>query len=200
MPSFLIRESSVVGFRPRISAAPFYVGVTFPQNQVQLAVKRTKSRRIFQGRVAELATMRSKQCGWFAGWSVILLFPNQIRRNSHIEAVKEFQIPSPADRDDVLKLQVSTLPGHKRDTELLKVIATREPIGLLDGLLIRDQYGVMDTMKFAVTEIARMISSTPGNSTSINKYLFESMLFICLWTSLLASDVEALRWIENVYA
>ena len=96
-----------------------------------------------------------------ADGSVILLFPNQIRRNSHIEAVKEFQIPSPADRDDVLKLQVSTLPGHKRDTELIKVIATREPIGLLDGLLIRGQYGVMDTVKFAVTEIARMISSIP---------------------------------------
>ena len=96
-----------------------------------------------------------------ADGSVILLFPNQINRNNHIDAKKEFQIPSPADRDDVLKLQVSTLPGHKRDTELIKVIATREPIGLLDGLLIRGQYGVMDTVKFAVTEIARMISSIP---------------------------------------
>ena len=32
---------------------------------------------------------------------------------------------------------------------------------LLDGLLIQGQNGVMDTVKFAVTEIARMISSIP---------------------------------------
>lgn len=96
-----------------------------------------------------------------ADGSVVLLFPNEIRKNNKIEGGKEYQIPSAADRKDILKLQVSTLPGHKRDTEFIKVIATREPIYLLDMLSVRGKYGVMETAQLAVTELARLISSIP---------------------------------------
>jgi Domain of unknown function (DUF4384) len=92
---------------------------------------------------------------------VILLFPNGLRRDNKIEGGKEYQIPSPADRDGVLKLQVSNLPGHKRDTEYIKVIATKKPINLLEGILMQGQYGVMDTLTLAVTEIAKLIAAIP---------------------------------------
>lgn len=92
---------------------------------------------------------------------VVLLFPNRIRRDSQVEADREYQIPSAADRDGVLKLQVSNLPGHMTDTELIKVVATREPFDLLSGLSMKGEYGMMDTVNFAVTEIARLISSIP---------------------------------------
>lgn len=92
---------------------------------------------------------------------VILLYPNQLRKDNYVLALEEFQIPSETDRADVLKLQVSTLPRHKKDTEFIKVIATRKPIHLLEGLLFQGQYGVMDTVNFAVTEIARLVSAIP---------------------------------------
>jgi hypothetical protein len=92
---------------------------------------------------------------------VILLYPNQLRKDNYVLALEEFQIPSETDRTDVLKLQVSTLPGHKKDTEFIKVLATRKPIDLLEGLLFQGQYGVMDTVNFAVTEIARLVTAIP---------------------------------------
>ena len=96
-----------------------------------------------------------------ANGGVTLLYPNRLRRNNHIKALKSCQIPSEADRNDVLKLQVSTLPGHRKDTEFIKVIATRQPIHLLDGLLTQGQYGVMDTVNLAAVEIARLVSAIP---------------------------------------
>ena len=96
-----------------------------------------------------------------ADGSVILLYPNRLRKNNYVKALKQYQIPSEADRNDVLKLQVSTLSGHRKDTEFIKVIATRQPIHLLDGLLTQGQYGVMDTVNLAAVEIARLVSAIP---------------------------------------
>jgi hypothetical protein len=96
-----------------------------------------------------------------ADGSVVLLFPNRLRRENFVNALEEFQIPSPRDRRDVLKLQVTTLPGHKKDTEFIKVIATRKPLHLMDGLAYQGQYGVLQTVRMAATEIARLISSIP---------------------------------------
>ena len=96
-----------------------------------------------------------------ADGSVILLYPNRLRKNNYVKALKQYQIPSEADRNDVLKLQVSTLSGHRNDSEFIKVIATRQPIHLLDGLLTQGQYGVMDTVNLAAVEIARLVSAIP---------------------------------------
>jgi hypothetical protein len=96
-----------------------------------------------------------------ADGSVILLYPNRLRKNNYIKALKDYQIPSKEDRNDVLKLQVYTLPDHRKDTEFIKVIATRQPIHILDGLLTQGQYGVMDTVNFAAVEIARLVSAIP---------------------------------------
>ena len=96
-----------------------------------------------------------------ADGSVILLYPNRLRKNNFVKALKQVQIPSESDRRDVLKLQVSTLSGHRKDTEFIKVIATRQPIHLLDGLLATGQYGVLDTVNLAAVEIARLISGIP---------------------------------------
>jgi hypothetical protein len=96
-----------------------------------------------------------------ADGSVILLYPNRLRKNNYIKALKQYQIPSETDRNDILKLQVYTLAGHRKDSEFIKVIATRQPIHLLDGLLTHGQYGVMDTVNLAAVEIARMVSAIP---------------------------------------
>lgn len=108
-----------------------------------------------------------------ADGSVILLYPNQLRKNNYVKALKEYQIPTDADRADVLKLQVSTLPGHRKDTEYIQVIATREPIHLLEGLIVQGQYGVMNTVNLAATEIARMVSSIPFKDRAEHTVFYE---------------------------
>jgi hypothetical protein len=96
-----------------------------------------------------------------ADGSVTLLFPNRIHRDNYLRGMQKLQIPSEAERTDVMKLQVSTLPGHRKNTEYIQVIATRERHQLLEGLLIQGQYGVMDSVKVAATQIARIISAIP---------------------------------------
>ena len=60
-----------------------------------------------------------------------------------------------------MKFQVATLPGHKKDTEYIKVISTRGPIDLLSEIKSRGDYGVMNSTKFAVTEVARLMAAIP---------------------------------------
>lgn len=101
-----------------------------------------------------------------ADGGVVLLFPNKIRRDNQMKPGTTYQIPTDADRRDVIKFQVSTLPGHQKDTEYIKVIATREPIELIDGLSVKGQFGVLETVQFATTEVARLVSSIPIKSRS----------------------------------
>ncbi len=92
---------------------------------------------------------------------VTLLFPNRIRTDNHLEKGKTYQIPSAKDRDGILKLQVSNLSGHKKDMEYIKIIATTSPLNLLDMLSTESQYGVMDTIQTAATEVSRLIVKIP---------------------------------------
>ena len=108
-----------------------------------------------------------------ADGSVILLYPNRLRKNNYVKALEQYQIPSETDRNDVLKLQVSTLPGHRKDTEFIKVIATRQPIHLLDGLLTQGQYGVIQTVNIAAVEIARLVSAIPLKDRAEHTVFYE---------------------------
>ena len=108
-----------------------------------------------------------------ADGSVILLFPNRLNRNNYVKALQKLQIPSETERTDVLKLQVSTLQGHRKNTEYIKVIATRERLQLLEGLLIQGQYGVMNNVKIAATQIARLISAIPLKDRAEHTIFYE---------------------------
>ncbi len=99
-----------------------------------------------------------------ADGSVILLFPNHLRKDNHIETDRKYEIPTPADRKGVLKLQVSTLPGDAENVEHIKVLATHEPLHLLEGFDARGQYSVMETTRFAAVEVARLVASIPMKS------------------------------------
>jgi hypothetical protein len=92
---------------------------------------------------------------------VVLLHPNAFHRDSKIEPGKEYQFPSVEDQQGIMKLQVSNLAGHKRDTEYIKVIVTSRPFPLLEEVNVIGQYGIIKTVNLAVTEIARLISSIP---------------------------------------
>jgi hypothetical protein len=96
-----------------------------------------------------------------ADGTVTLLYPNRLRKDNKIKANQSIQIPTPEDREHLMKFQVATLPGHKKDTEYIKVISTRGPIDLLSEIKSQGNYGIMDTTKFAVTEVARLMASIP---------------------------------------
>ncbi|MBU0481573.1 MAG: DUF4384 domain-containing protein [Proteobacteria bacterium] len=99
-----------------------------------------------------------------ADGTVTLLYPNKLRRDNKVEPNKEYQIPAKEDRGSLMTFQVATLPGHKRDTEFIKVISTRGPVNLFSEVKAHGNYGVMDSTKFAVTEIARLMASIPPKS------------------------------------
>ncbi len=80
-------------------------------------------------------------------------------RGEFEEAVKHFDL-APDDRD-VIKFQVSTLPGHRKDTEYIKVICTREPLDILQEIRPSGTFSVMDNTTFALTKVARVLSSIP---------------------------------------
>lgn len=137
-----------------------------PFFKVNLQLNKT----VFQSGDEMIATISAtKPCyihvlNFSADGSVILLFPNHIRRDNHLGAGEKIEIPSPLDRNGVLKLQVSTLPGHAENVEYVKVLATHEPLYLLEGFGVQGQYGVMETTKFAAIELARMVASIPMKS------------------------------------
>ncbi|MGD2270728.1 MAG: DUF4384 domain-containing protein [Desulfobacterales bacterium] len=108
-----------------------------------------------------------------ADGSVTLLFPNRIQRGNYLKGMQKLQIPSEAERTDVMKLQVSTLPGHRKNTEYIQVIATRERHQLLEGLLLQGQYGVMDSVNVAATQIARIISAIPLKDRAEHTVFYE---------------------------
>jgi hypothetical protein len=108
-----------------------------------------------------------------ADGSVTLLFPNRIHRDNYLKGMQKLQIPSEAERTDVMKLQVSTLSGHRKNTEYIQVIATRERHHLLEGLLIQGQYGVMDSVNVAATQIARIISAIPLKDRAEHTVFYE---------------------------
>jgi len=96
-----------------------------------------------------------------ADGTVTLLYPNKLRKNNKIRANQILEIPTPEDRDHLMKFQVATLPGHIKDTEYIKVISTIGPFDLLSEIKSKGNYGIMDTTKFAVMEIARLMASIP---------------------------------------
>lgn len=108
-----------------------------------------------------------------ADGTVTLLYPNMLRRDNRIEPGKDYEIPAKEDRADLMKFQVGTLPGHKKDTEYIKVIATREPINLLAEVKAHGNYGVMESTKFAVTEIARLMASIPVNQRAEDTAVYQ---------------------------
>ena len=105
--------------------------------------------------------------------SVTLLYPNLLRRDNKIEAGRDYEIPAREDRGEIMKFQVATLPDHKQDTEAIKVICTRGPLNLLSEVKARGNYGVMDSTKFAMTEIARLLAAIPPRERAEDTAIYQ---------------------------
>jgi len=108
-----------------------------------------------------------------ADGSVTLLYPNLLRRDNKIEAGRDYEIPAKEDRGDLIKFQVATLPGHKQDTEAIKVICTQGPVNLLTEVKAHGNFKVMESTRFAVTEIARLMASIPPRERAEDTAIYQ---------------------------
>jgi len=130
-------------------------------------VKLTLNRKSFDSGDEVIFTISStKDCyitiiNLAANDSVYVLYPNISHQDNFIQADKTFIFPSIDDRVSGFHIRVSALPVHKKDSEIVKVIATKKQIDFLFGLAMSEGFGVMGTPKMAITQLARRLSEIP---------------------------------------
>lgn len=105
--------------------------------------------------------------------SVYVLFPNISQRDNFIDAEKSVEIPSKAERESGFHIRVRNLPGHKKDTELVTVIATKQKLNILDELESRHGFGTMGTPRMAMTRLARSLSGIPVSERAEASVIYE---------------------------
>jgi len=85
----------------------------------------------------EISCVSSKDCyltilNICSNDTVYVLFPNKYRDNNFVQAGEEFMFPNKADQDIDLSLPVQLLPGKITDSEIIKIIATKELLNLVE--------------------------------------------------------------------
>ena len=134
-----------------------------PSFEVDLKLNRTA----FQsGDEVILEVSASKKCyitilNLAANDSVYMLLPNRIQTDNLIDANTPVEIPSAEDRSAGFHIRVATLPHHQRDTEIIKVIATKEKIWIWDEIDVSRGFGSIGTPKMAATRLARWLAQIP---------------------------------------
>lgn len=125
------------------------------------------NRHIFQsGEEVILNVKTTKDCyltvlNLAANDSVYVLFPNKWQKDNFINANTRIDIPNEQYRETGLHFRVANLLGHKKDTELVKIIATKQKIYFLDEIDDSSGFGMMGTPKMAVIKLTQCLSEIP---------------------------------------
>jgi len=85
----------------------------------------------------EISCVPSKDCYFTilnicSNDTVYVLFPNQYREENFIKAGDTFEMPNEQDSNIGLSLPVGLLPGKITDIEIIKIIATKEKLNLVE--------------------------------------------------------------------
>lgn len=85
----------------------------------------------------EISCVPSKDCYFTilnicSNDTVYVLFPNQYREDNFVRAGDTFEMPNEQDRNIGLSLPVKLLPGKITDSEIIKIIATKEKLNLVE--------------------------------------------------------------------
>jgi len=91
----------------------------------------------------------------------ILLFPNKFSKDNAVKAGATFQIPSEQSKASGIALKVGRIPGHKTDSEIIKVIATNTPLDMYSLLSLSGDFGEMGTVQTALKDLIMTISRVP---------------------------------------
>ena len=62
--------------------------------------------------------------------NVTTVFPNQYRKSNLVKANELFELPNEKDKKLGIKFKVHLLPNKTEDTEIIKIIATKEPVSI----------------------------------------------------------------------
>ena len=93
--------------------------------------------------------------------SVYILFPNDVQVDNSIRANRLVEIPEKKYRDAGLHIRVANLPGHNKDTEIVKIIATKQKLDIRSDAASIGVFGSVGTPRIAVTKLARWLSEIP---------------------------------------
>jgi len=93
--------------------------------------------------------------------SVYILFPNKFAENNFLNKNTTTQIPNKEQRNQGFHIRVATLPGFKKNSEVVKVIATKQRIDFIDEIDLSNAFSPIGTPKMAVTKLARWLSQIP---------------------------------------
>ena len=93
--------------------------------------------------------------------SVYILFPNKFTEDNFLKKNSTVQIPTTKTRDQGFYIRVSTLPGFKKNSEAVKVIATKQQIDFIHDIDLSSTFSPIGTPKMALTKLARWLSQIP---------------------------------------
>lgn len=94
--------------------------------------------------------------------SVYILFPNEhFSTPGFLKSGKKYEIPNKRDRKSNMSIRVAPLQGHKKDTEVVKIVATKKEIKFPYHFKKLNQSGLIGTPKVAVRQVARWLVSIP---------------------------------------
>ncbi|MBC8184803.1 DUF4384 domain-containing protein [candidate division KSB1 bacterium] len=94
--------------------------------------------------------------------TVRILFPNFFEKDNFIKKAASIQVPEKTfQKAGNSYIKVSTLPGHKKNSEVVKVIATKQRIDFIDEIDLSSAFSPIGTPKMALTKLARWLSQIP---------------------------------------
>lgn len=114
------------------------------------------------GEKLELTAQSSKDCyitvlNICSDDAVYVLFPNQYRDNNFLKAGDIFTLPSKEDKMMGLSFPVTLANGKKNDIEMIKVLATKEDISLIES----HAYSPYGTYKMALNKLVNWLIQIP---------------------------------------
>ncbi|MDP8242284.1 MAG: DUF4384 domain-containing protein, partial [Candidatus Celaenobacter antarcticus] len=84
--------------------------------------------------------------------NVATLFPNEFRKDNFMKANEEFRLPNENDTKMGIKFVVGLLPGKEEDSEIIKIIATKE---LLSFSINSDYKTALESLQNWLVKIPR---------------------------------------------
>ena len=94
--------------------------------------------------------------------TVRVLFPNSLENNNFINKAATIQVPGKTfQKTGKCYIKVRTLPGCKKNSEVVKVIATKQRIDFIDEMDLSSAFSSVGTPKMALPKLARWLSQIP---------------------------------------
>lgn len=93
--------------------------------------------------------------------TVYVLFPNGLKKEVFVKANTPVMLPDKELKNLKFHLRVYPMPYQKESSEIIKVIATREKMPILEMMQLKTGIGQLGTPHFAMQKLVRLLSEIP---------------------------------------